>query len=60
MKYPKSKKSAKLYASWLSELHNQEWIPIEHPEKERGLINFAAIKKDEIEAYKADGWEIID
>lgn len=60
MKYPKSKKSAKLYASWLSKLHNQEYIPIEHPEKERGLINFAAIKKEELTHYMVDGWVIVE
>lgn len=60
MKYPKSKKSCKLYADWLSKLHSKEYIPIEHPEKERGMINFAAVTKEELPYYLMADWQTLN
>lgn len=33
---------------------------MEHPEKERGLINFAAVEKNDLPDFRADGWVIIN
>lgn len=62
MKYPKSKKSAKLYASWLTTLHNKEYIAVEaFPKmKDKYAINFAAVIKDELKYYLVDGWKVVE
>lgn len=60
MTYPKSKKTCKRYATYLSELHGKSFVPIEFPEKGKVLINFAAVEVDELSDYLSNGWtEII-
>jgi len=59
MKYPSTKKSCVIYAKYLTSLHKKEYIAMEHPEKERGLINFIAVEKNGLSDFIACGWEII-
>lgn len=62
MKYPKSKKSCKLYAEWLSKLHNKIYFPIERWPKlnNKYAINFAAVDEEELPYYLVDSWEVLN
>lgn len=61
MKYPKSKKTAKLYADYLTSLHGQRHLPIERADKIKNnyALNFAAVEKDELGDYLGYGWKIV-
>lgn len=65
MSYPKSKKSAKRYADYLSELHGKKFLPIERKDKKKEKfklsINFAAAAEgEEVEEFVANGWKLVD
>lgn len=63
MSYPKSKKSAKRYADYLSELHGKKFLPIERKDKikNKRAINFAAAAEgEEVEDFIANGWKLVD
>jgi len=63
MSYPKSKKTAKLYADYLSDLHNKKFLPIERKDKIKNpfTINFAAAEEgEELTDFITNGWEIIE
>lgn len=63
MKYPKSKKSAKLYSAYLSELHGRVFVPIERivKIKNKFALNFAAVESvEELPDYLSEGWKVID
>jgi len=60
MSYPKSKKSAKRYADYLSELHGKKFLPIERLKKEKykSSLNFAAAREGE--DFITNGWKLVD
>lgn len=63
MSYPKSKKSAKRYADYLSELHGKKFLPIERKDKikNKHAINFAAAEYgEEVEDFVTNGWKLVD
>jgi hypothetical protein len=62
MKYPKSKKTAKLYADYLTNLHNKKHFPIERADKIKNnyALNFAAVEKDELGEYIGYGWKFVE
>lgn len=63
MTYPKSKKTTKLYADYLSFMRNKKFLPIERKDKIKNpfAINFAAAEEgEELTDFITNGWEIID
>jgi hypothetical protein len=63
MKYPKSKKSAKRYAEYLSKLHGRVFVPIERTAKIKNefALNFAAAEEgEELTDYLSEGWKVIE
>ena len=63
MNYPKSKKSAKLYSAYLSELHGKKFLPIERKTKIKNkfALNFAAAEEgEELSDYLCEGWKVVE
>lgn len=62
MKYPKSKKSAKRYSDYLSELHGKKFSPIERivKIKNKFALNFAAEEGEFLSEYLAEGWKVVE
>lgn len=62
MKYPRSKKTAKAYADYLSSLHGKKFLPIERTAKIKNkfALNFAAESGDELQHYLTNGWKLVD
>lgn len=62
MNYPKSKKTAKTYADYLSTLHGKRFFPIERIDKIKNkfALNFAAESEEFIQDYLTNGWKLVD
>jgi len=61
MNYPKSKKTAKRYAEYITNLNGKKHFPIERIDKIKNkfALNFAAVEEGELGDYVGHGWEIV-
>ena len=62
MKYPRSRKTAKAYADYLSSLHGKKYYPIKRTAKIKNkfVLNFAAESEEFLDEYLTNGWKLVD